>query len=251
MIASPNDTVCAGKSIQLNANRATRYQWSPATGLNNPNIANPIATPSISTMYTVVGFDAMGCFTDTASVYLMIGQNPSVQVGPDISAQTGSIITLNSSVPTGANVSYNWSPSNHLSCNNCPNPSLTVTGNQMLTLTVQNKFGCTAVDSLYVVTFCKDAQVFVANAFTPDGDNINDMLIVRGTGITVKSFRVFNRWGNVVFEKQHFQPNDPKYGWNGKVNGVPATPDVYVYIAEVTCDNGTVYFHKGNTTILK
>jgi hypothetical protein len=36
-----------------------------------------------------------------------------------------------------------------------------------------------------------------------------------------------------------------------KVNGVPATPDVYVYIAEVTCDNGTVYFHKGNTTILK
>jgi gliding motility-associated-like protein len=251
MIVSPNDTVCPGKSIQLNANRATRYQWTPAVGLNNPNIANPIATPSISTMYTVVGFDAMGCFTDTASVYLMIGQNPSVNVGPDISAQTGSIITLNSTVPNGSNVSYNWSPSNHLSCNNCPNPSLTVTGNQMLLLTVQNKYGCTAVDSLYIVTFCKNAQVFVANAFTPDGDGVNDMLIVRGTGITIKSFRVFNRWGNVVFEKQHFQPNDPKYGWNGKVNGVPATPDVYVYIAEVTCDNGTVYFHKGNTTILK
>ncbi len=251
MIVSPNDTVCQGKSIQLNANRATRYQWSPSIGLNNPNIANPIATPNVSTAYTVVGYDAMGCFTDTASVYLMIGQNPAVNVGPDISAQTGSIITLNSTVPLGSNVSYNWSPSNQLSCNNCPNPSLTVTGNQMLLLTVQNKFGCTAVDSLYVVTFCKNAQVFVANAFTPDGDGVNDMLIVRGTGITVKSFRVFNRWGNVVFEKQHFQPNDPKYGWNGKVNGVPATPDVYVYIAEVTCDNGTVYFHKGNTTILK
>ena len=251
MIVSPNDTICPGKSIQLNANRATRYQWSPAIGLNNPNIANPIATPSISTTYTVVGYDAMGCFTDTASVYLMIGQNPSVNVGPDISAQTGSVITLNSSVSAGSNVSYNWSPSNQLSCNNCPNPSLTITGNQMLTLTVQNKYGCTAVDSLYIVTFCKNAQVFVANAFTPDGDNINDILIVRGTGISVKSFRVFNRWGNVVFEKQHFQPNDPKYGWNGKVNGVPATPDVYVYIAEVACDNGTVYFHKGNTTILK
>jgi len=251
MIVSPNDTVCVGKSFQLNANRATRYQWSPATGLNNPNIANPIATPSTSTTYTVVGYDAMGCFTDTASVYLMIGQNPSVNVGPDISAQTGSVITLNSNVSSGPIVSYNWSPSNNLSCNNCPNPSLTITGNQMLTLTVQNKYGCTAVDSLYIVTFCKNAQVFVANAFTPDGDNINDMLIVRGTGISVKSFRVFNRWGNVVFEKQHFQPNDPKFGWNGKVNGVPATPDVYVYIAEVACDNGTVYFHKGNTTILK
>jgi hypothetical protein len=49
----------------------------------------------------------------------------------------------------------------------------------------------------------------------------------------------------------NFAPNDPTYGWNGKVKGIAAAPDVFVYIAEVTCDNGTVYFHKGNTTLLK
>jgi gliding motility-associated-like protein len=118
-------------------------------------------------------------------------------------------------------------------------------------LTVKNRYGCTAKDSLRVITFCKNSQVFVPNAFTPDGDGVNDMLMVRGEGISVKSFRIFNRWGNLVFEKVNFAPNDPTYGWNGKVKGIAAAPDVYVYIAEVTCDNGTVYFHKGNTTLLK
>jgi gliding motility-associated-like protein len=107
------------------------------------------------------------------------------------------------------------------------------------------------VDTVNVVTFCKNSEVFIANAITPDGDGINDILIVRGRGITVKSFRIFNRWGNLVFEKVGFQPNDPKYGWDGKVKGVPANPDVYVYVAEVVCDNGTPYLYKGNVTILK
>ena len=75
--------------------------------------------------------------------------------------------------------------------------------------------------------------------------------MVRGKGMTVKSFRIFNRWGELVFEKENFYPNDPKYGWDGKVRGVPATPDVFVYTAEVFCDNGVVYTYKGNTTILK
>ena len=89
------------------------------------------------------------------------------------------------------------------------------------------------------------------NAFTPDGDGLNDKLMIRGAGITVKSFRIFNRWGILVFEKLNFMANDPNYAWDGMVRGVPANPDVYVYTAEVTCDNGTVYMFKGNTTILK
>jgi large repetitive protein len=74
---------------------------------------------------------------------------------------------------------------------------------------------------------------------------------VRGTGIMVKSFRVFNRWGEVIFEKLNFAANDSRYGWDGKIRGVPAPPNVYVYTAEVVCDNGASYTYKGNTTILK
>jgi gliding motility-associated-like protein len=98
---------------------------------------------------------------------------------------------------------------------------------------------------------CKSVQVFIPNAFSPDGDGLNDIFMIRGRGITVKSFRIFNRWGEMVFEKQNFFPDDPKFGWDGKVKGVPATPDVFVYTAEIFCDNGIPYTYKGNVTILK
>ncbi|MFM7710518.1 MAG: gliding motility-associated C-terminal domain-containing protein, partial [Ferruginibacter sp.] len=251
MSVSPNDTLCVGKSVQLNAQRAVRYEWSPATGLNNTTIANPVATPLTSTRYRVIGYDAEHCFTDTGYVYLVVGQNPTVNAGPDIEASTGSTVNLNATAQNGPIVSWNWTPSNGLSCNNCQNPVLSVNNNTTLYVTVENRFGCKAVDTVNVVTFCKNSEVFIANAITPDGDGINDILIVRGRGITVKSFRIFNRWGNLVFEKVGFPPNDPKYGWDGKVKGVPANPDVYVYVAEVVCDNGTPYLYKGNVTILK
>ena len=251
MIVSPNDTLCTGKTAQLNAMRADSYVWSPSTGLSNATISNPIATPTVNTVYRVIGYDANNCFTDTGYVYLTVGPSPFLNIGQDINEATGTTVTINPTTANGPITNWEWSPATNLSCNNCPSPTLTVANNTSYTLTVQNRYGCKATDTLNVVTFCKSAQVFVANAFTPDGDGLNDLLIVRGTGISVKSFRIFNRWGNLVFEKVGFGPNDPKYGWDGKVRGVPATPDVYVYIAEVNCDNGTAYMYKGNVTLLK
>ena len=55
----------------------------------------------------------------------------------------------------------------------------------------------------------------------------------------------------IVFEKANFPPNDPAYGWDGMVKGKKVTPDVFVYMAEVICDNGTPYTYKGNTTLIK
>jgi len=251
MIVSPNDTLCSGGQIQLQANRAVTYQWSPATGLSSTTISNPVATPTTSTMYRVIGYDGRNCFTDTGFVYVTVAPQPTVNAGADIQAATGTQMNLNATSANGPISSWSWTPSTNLSCNDCPNPILTVSNNNTYVVSVVNRYGCVAKDSLDVVTFCKNSQVFVANAFTPDGDGINDLLIVRGIGIRVKSFRVFNRWGNLVFEKEAFEANDPKYGWDGKVRGVPAAPDVYMYLAEVVCDNGTVYLHKGNTTLLK
>jgi gliding motility-associated-like protein len=250
MLVSPNDTLCAGFQVQLFARGAERYEWSPSAGLNNAFIASPVATPTVSTRYRVIGHSTGSCFSDTGYVFIQVAPVPGVNAGPDIEGQTGSTVNL-AATAQGNVTSWSWSPSAGLSCNDCPNPVLTISGNTTYELTVKNRYGCTAKDSLRVITFCKSSQVFVPNAFTPDGDGVNDMLMVRGEGIFVKSFRIFNRWGNLVFEKLNFAPNDPTYGWNGKVKGIAAAPDVFVYIAEVTCDNGTVYFHKGNTTLLK
>jgi gliding motility-associated-like protein len=94
--------------------------------------------------------------------------------------------------------------------------------------------------------------VFIPNAFTPDGDGVNDMLFVQGKGIKiVKTFRIFNRWGELIFEKNNFSPGDERSGWDGKIRGIPAPPDVFVYMCEVVCEKGIPFMFKGNVAIIK
>ena len=251
MVTPPNDTLCVGRSTNLSAANATTYLWSPPDGLNATNIANPTATPLTTTRYRVVGYDAYHCFTDTGYVTITVGPKPTVNIGADITATNGVPVTFHPNYQNGPIVQYSWTPATDLSCTDCPEPIANIRNNITYAVTVVNSFGCSAVDSISVTAFCRKAEVFVPNAFTPDGDGLNDILMIRGTGIMVKSFRIFTRWGETIFDKKNFAANDPKYGWDGKIRGVPATPDVYVFTAEVICDNGAVYTYKGNTTILK
>jgi hypothetical protein len=78
------------------------------------------------------------------------------------------------------------------------------------------------------------------------------VLIVQGKGIKmVKSFRIFSRWGELVFEKSNFSPGDASAGWDGKIRGIPASPDVFVYMCEVICEKGIPSMFKGNVAIIK
>jgi gliding motility-associated-like protein len=252
MQVSPDDTLCiGGNGLDIKATNASRYLWSPATGLNRTDISDPKVRTNVTTTFRVIGFDNYNCFTDTGHVKITVGPKPTVTLGPDRVLATGTPLQLNAITSNGPIVKWEWTPASELSCNNCSNPSTVVRNNSFYSVLVTNNYGCTATDTILINSLCKSAQVFIPNAFTPDGDGLNDILMVRGRGVTVKSFRIFNRWGELVFERQNFFPDDPKNGWDGKVRGVPATPDVFVYTAEVFCDNGVVYTYKGNTTILK
>lgn len=251
MQVSPNDTLCFGERTILQALKANSYLWSPPTGLFATNIAAPIAQPAVTTQYRVIGYDGYNCFTDTGYVLITVGPYPKVNLGPDMTLSTGTILKLNAVTQNGPIISWFWTPAADLSCNNCPSATTTVKNNTFYAIEVINNFGCKAVDTIFINSFCKSSQVFIPNAFTPDGDGLNDVMMVRGKGITIRSFRIFNRWGELVFEKENFGPNDLKYGWDGKVRGIPATPDVFVYTAEVICDNDIPYTYKGNVTLLK
>ena len=115
----------------------------------------------------------------------------------------------------------------------------------------ENSYGCKAADTINIKIFCKSSQVFIPNAFTPDGDGINDVLMVRASGILmVKTFKVFNRFGQIVFEKNNFSPNVSSLGWDGRVNGKVSSTEVFIYTAEVVCENGVSFTYKGNTTLI-
>ncbi len=250
--ATPATVMCIGQTRQLNATGAHSYIWSPATGLSATNIPNPVANPVITTIYRVIGFDAYNCFQDTAYVTVGVGNYPVVNVGRDTVTSTGTLLNLTPTVTNGPIALWNWSPSTDLSCANCPSPTATAKKDICYTVTATNLFGCSGSDTMCIRVFCEGSQVFVPNAFTPDGDGINDVLTVKAKGVKmVKTFRIFNRWGQLVFEKTNFPPNADNFGWNGTVRGIPAPPDVYVYTCEVVCEDDTPYTYKGNVAILK
>jgi gliding motility-associated-like protein len=93
---------------------------------------------------------------------------------------------------------------------------------------------------------CGPPEIYVPNAFTPDGDGLNDEFLVRGENISELTFKIYNRWGELVFESTNQQE-----GWDGIWNDSRVENGVYVYHLDLTCIDGQEYFEKGNVTILK
>lgn len=190
--------------------------------------------------------------SDTIRLPIIVYPKLEIELGPDLVLPTGTLLPLNSTVKNGPISNWKWTPDKDLSCNNCSLPVATIKKDITYAVNAETQYGCKASDSISIKVFCQEAQVYIPNVFSPDGDGINDILMVRSSGIkTVKSFRVFNRWGQVVFEKSNFVPNDKSSGWNGMIGGKMANPDVYVYTCEVLCENEVSYTYKGNITLVK
>jgi gliding motility-associated-like protein len=249
---SPNDTICVGESATLTVSGASNYVWTPSASLSCSTCPNPIATPIITTTYTVIGSDNYRCFTDTGKVVVAVGKYPVVTLPAPQILSTGMLYPIIPQITNGPIRNYDWTPTSNLSCDNCANPIAFIKKDVCYSLEAENIYGCKGSDTFCIRVFCENTQAFIPNTFTPDGDGINDIFMVRGTGIkTVKQFRIFNRWGELIFEKSNFPPNSIQYGWDGKIRGVPAIPDVFVYTAEVLCENDVPFTYKGNVTLIK
>src|SRR5213075_1716170 len=111
---------------------------------------------------------------------------------------------------------WQWDPQAGLSCTNCPQPIATPRFNTTYNVLFVDSNGCRNFQSINIVVICKEGNIFIPNTFSPNGDGSNDRFYPRGTGIDrVQVLRIFNRWGEVVFEKMNFPLNDASYGWDG------------------------------------
>lgn len=251
LLVSPGDTICAGESVQLAAAGAHLYTWSPAGGLNNASIASPRASPSASTVYHVTGTDSAHCFIDTASVIITVYPIPEVETGPDVTIAVGSGIQLNATA-SGDVTSWNWAPGTGLSCTTCPGPVASPRQTTRYRVDVKNMGGCPANDYLTINVVCGSGNMYIPNTFSPNGDGINDRFYPRGRGLyTIRMLRIFNRWGEIVFEKFNFNPNDASMGWDGRYKGQVLSPDVFVYTCDIICENNEVLTVKGDITLLQ
>jgi gliding motility-associated-like protein len=247
------DTVCSGGVAQLRASGADRYTWLPSAGVANPSVGNTTANPAITTGYRVIASDNNNCFSDTGVVNILVWQYPVVDAGPDKIAPIGSTLTLQ---PTYSNdiITHQWTnPMQTLSCTNCPAPVVQTKGERnTYKISVMNAGGCESTDEITIYTICNGGNLFIPNTFSPNADGKNEVFYPRGSGLNkIKSLRIYNRWGEMVFAADKFDANDASKGWNGIYKGKALPPDVYVYTCEVICTNNEVLTYNGNVTLLK
>ena len=323
-LAGPDRLYCGDTAVQLGENPKPGliYSWSPANGLNNPEIANPLASPGTVQTYTLsVRNSGGGCLSTDIVVVQSSSIDSALQLigkdvfclGNDDSAvllvkPTNQIQWYRNDVPIGAAVAsryrvtqsgdYAASLANDLGCRlktrtqtvfidqakpairypvqyaetNMPQPiqarsfgesvlwdpavflndpallrpSFTGDEDQLYTIRIETNTGCVTIDT-QLVKVVPRADIFVPTAFTPNQDGKNDLLrpVLMGMKELVY-FRVFNRWGELVYETK-----TPFEGWNGMFRGKPLPPETVVWIAEGIGANGRTYRRKGTCTLIR
>lgn len=234
-------TICRGASFtpQVSSNSAS-YSWSPSAGVSNTTIANPVLSPQNTTTYTVTG--TLGSCTIQRTVTVTVFEGATANAGPDAIILTGDVYQMLSSGTAG---SYLWTPSTGLSSATVLSPTAAPQTTTTYTLTVTSPQGCTATDqmTLTVVPYC----VKPMNAFTPNGDGINDRwLITDGNCLIGVRAQVFNRYGSRVFESPNYDNT-----WDGTYKGKPLPDGTYYYVLEFVLLNGKRQVLKGDVTILR
>ncbi|MCC6724581.1 MAG: gliding motility-associated C-terminal domain-containing protein [Saprospiraceae bacterium] len=208
-------------------------------------------------VYVVSVIDASGC---EASVTIDISQPQELNVELVAFIEGGgNIIRLGDTTELQALVSLppdsldniSWHPSELVSCDTCLNVFTAPTGQTTFTVTVESN-GCLDSDDLTIYVK-KDHPIYVPNAFSPNGDNQNDkFMIYAGKEVAqIRSFLIFSRWGETVFQYYRFQPNNPDFGWDGKFRGELMNAAVFTWYAEVEFVDGVVELFEGDVTLMQ
>ncbi|MEO6638422.1 MAG: PKD domain-containing protein [Ginsengibacter sp.] len=237
-------TLCFPAGLQLQASGGVSYVWSPATFLNNSNIPNPIASPSQSIRYVVAVRDNLGCPKPAFDTVLVSVEDIVADAGP-----RDTIIVVNQPLQlngTGAEAFF-WFPGIGLNNQNIPNPVAVLSDNQQYVLRVSSAAGCSSTDTINVIVYKVKPDLYVPNAFTPDGDGINDVFRPVPIGMKrINYFRVFDRRGKLIFSTSVLNK-----GWDGTYKGAPQDSEVFVWMAEGVDYQDNVIFKKGTATLIR
>jgi gliding motility-associated-like protein len=237
--------------VSTPSNYIPSYNWTPTTAIISGDTTNcALVNPDSATTYTVVAQNIYGCIATDTAVVTPSGFDPNnINVWADQDTlYDGEGTYLHVTPNTG--FSYLWSPPVFL--NNITSPDPFATPISTITYTVnltELSSGCSYTKNYTLYAFeinCGEPDVFMPNAFTPNQDNENDILYVRGRNVEKMVLKIYDRWGELVFET-----DKQALGWDGTFNGELVDPGVFVYYLTITCVDGQEYFKKGNITVIR
>ncbi|GEO09455.1 gliding motility-associated C-terminal domain-containing protein [Segetibacter aerophilus] len=218
-------TICKGDSVFLSSSGGTSYAWSPNVSLSSATIPNPTAKPADSTVYTVVVSNDQSC-KDSARVTINVLQKPVADAGPDQVMIEGQSVQLDGSV-TGGNTGFTWYPSLFIDNINTLHPVVNPAVSTSYILTATSNNGCgSSSDTAFVQVY---KNVIVPNAFSPNGDGVNDTWNIKAlASYDSYELSVFNRYGQKVLSTKNYSTP-----WDGTFNGKPLPVGTYYYLLDL------------------
>ncbi|MEO8769322.1 MAG: gliding motility-associated C-terminal domain-containing protein [Ferruginibacter sp.] len=247
--AGKDTAVCFDKTVAIlngsasNLSGTVNYEWSDTTNLQTPHNSVTVATPATTEVFVLTVTDNYGChFSETDHVTIVVQPPVPAYAGHDTIAVIGEPHQL---LATGG-TSYTWTPSNNLNFSNIPNPLATLDHDQLFQVTVTDVAGCVGNDNVYVQVYPGPAY-HIPNAFSPNGDGLNDIFRVIPAGISYTEwFRIFNRFGEMVFESNQWLK-----GWDGTFRGKKQPVGNYVWVLKGLDKNRKVVEMKGTVLIVQ
>ncbi|MAY84782.1 MAG: hypothetical protein CMP59_11685 [Flavobacteriales bacterium] len=242
-VINGDNYLCAGDSLNLSGSGGTIVGWFTADTLFS--LANNIAfSPDSSTSISLIVENIFNC-TDTAILDVLVQQEPTYVPLEDTTIIIGEELFPN--VSSGAGFSYSWTPERGLSCTDCPDPRMQPFTTTEYILTISDSLGCFSITDTILVEVVEEFTLDVPQAFSPNGDGVNDIIYVKGWGLKeLIAFKIYNRFGELVFEGTEFDQ-----GWDGTYNGKDQMVETYVYTVEAETYAGEVLTKKGNITLIR
>lgn len=253
LIPDPAVTICIGDTTMLAVHLPLAgdytFDWQPnetiISGQGSPQI---IVSPSETTDYQLSITNEYGCRIDTSIRVTIFPYIPPLTISPTVDTLfVGEQIQLTATLDQG--YSYYWSPEESLNRADIHNPLAMPIVTTEYQLVVRDLNGCiNRANALIVVieAICRDPYIFIPNAFTPNGDNLNDVVRVEGRQLDEVWLIIYNRWGEQIFETR-----SQSEGWDGSYRGEALPADVYGYYLEVRCIGGEQFVKKGNITLIR
>jgi len=200
--------------------------------------------------YIIKARDANAC-EETQSGILSAPIIPVFDLGEDVTIELADAYELSVNVLTSFETAI-WRNNLGLSCYDCTVLTANPTNRTTYALTLTSEDDCSITDSL-TIHISKVRDVYVPTVFSPNNDGINDWLTIFGGPevLQIKSFRVYSRWGEQIYERNDFPPNESNAGWDGIHQGQNFGNTVYIWMAEIEFIDGETLVYSGDVAVVR